>query len=71
MNLKDQFILKCEEVKVPKIISVAVKLPNGAVEVITNTEDTVTKAFYYTEMYDENFCLKHNSLVQIVGFMVV
>jgi hypothetical protein len=71
MDLKQQFVARCTEVKTPKIITVAVKLPSGAIEVITNTEDTVTKALYYTDTYDENFCLKHNKEIQIVGFMVV
>jgi hypothetical protein len=70
-TLKEQFIEKCKEVSVPKVLTVAVKLPSGAIEVITNTEDTVTKALYYTDTYDEHFRLKHNKAVQIVGFMVV
>lgn len=70
-TLKEQFVAKCKEVKVPKIITVAVQLPSGAVETITNTQDTVTKALYYTDNYDENFCLKHNNAVKIVDFMVI
>jgi hypothetical protein len=54
-----------------KVISVAVKLPSGAVEVITNHEDLLNKARYYVDNYDDNFCLKHNKDIQIVGFMVV
>lgn len=71
MSLKEKFVEECKEKKVPKIISVAVKLPSGAIEVITNTQDTVTKALYYTDTYDKDFRLKHNKDIQIVGFMVV
>jgi hypothetical protein len=71
MDLKQQFEARLREVSTPKIITVAVKLPSGAIEVITNTEDTVTKAQYYLNTYDEDFCLKHNNAIQIVGFMVV
>jgi hypothetical protein len=54
-----------------KVISVAVKLPSGAVEVITNHEDLLNKARYYVDNYDDDFRLKHNKDIQIVGFMVV
>jgi hypothetical protein len=69
--LKQEFVEKCKEVSVPKVLSVAVQLPSGAIEVITNTQDTVTKALYYTDTYDEEFRLKHNKEVRVVGFMVV
>ena len=49
----------------------AVKLPTGAVEVITNTALLHTKIDYYKNAYDEEFRLKGNSNVQIVGFMFV
>jgi hypothetical protein len=69
--LKEEFVAKMKEVGVPVIISVAVQLPSGAIEVITNTQDTVTKALYYTDMYDEEFRLKVNPKVRVIGFMVV
>jgi hypothetical protein len=71
VTLKERFIEEAKIVSVPKLISVAVKLPSGAIETITNTQDTVTKALYYTDMYDEEFRLKHNKEVQIVGYMIV
>lgn len=49
----------------------AVKLPTGAVEVITNTALIPTKIEYYNTAYDEEFKLKANRNVQIVGFMFV
>jgi hypothetical protein len=71
MSLKQRFIEEAKKANVPQLISVAVKLPNGAIETITNTQDTVTKALYYTDNYDEDFRLKHNKEIQIVGFMIV
>lgn len=71
MNLKEQFIEEVKSVGTPQIISVAVKLPSGAVEVITNTQETVSKADYYINTYDDEFKLKHNSAIQIVGYMIV
>ncbi|MFY2158502.1 hypothetical protein ACOSZF_23390 [Cytobacillus firmus] len=69
--LKEQFVKEVSKHDDLKIISVAVKLPSGAIEVITNTQDLENKARYYAETYDDNFCLKHNSSIQIVGYMVV
>jgi hypothetical protein len=71
LTLKEQFIEKCKEVKIPQIISVAVQLPSGAIEVITNTQDIFTKINYYVDTYDENFRLKHNTAIQILGYMLV
>jgi hypothetical protein len=70
-TLKNNFIKKCEEVGVPKIIAVAVKRPSGAIETIVNTEETLEKVEYYKNTYDENFCLINNKGIKIVGFMVV
>jgi len=71
LSLKEKFVEEMHNVNIPKLITVAVKLPSGAIETITNTEDTVTKALYYTDNYDEEFRLKHNNDVQIVGYMIV
>lgn len=49
----------------------AIKLPTGAVELITNTALIPTKIDYYNTAYDEEFRLKANPNVQIVGFMFV
>ncbi|PFZ02347.1 hypothetical protein COL75_16700 [Bacillus wiedmannii] len=70
-NLKDKFIEELNEKGTPKIISVAVKLPSGAIEVITNTQETKSKAEYYLNIYNEEFQLKHNTDIQIVGYMIV
>lgn len=71
LTLKQQFLEACKEVKVPKVITVAVKLPYGAIEIITNTEHTIEKVVYYTDKYDDDFRLKANPQIQIVGCMVV
>lgn len=57
--------------KMPTHLIVAVKLPTGAVEIITNTQQLETKVTYYLNAYDDNFCLKNNPAIQIVGFMLV
>lgn len=71
MDLKRRFIKEALELGTPQIISVAVKLPSGAIEVITNTQETASKVDYYTNTYDDEFKLKHNKAIQIVGYMIV
>lgn len=71
-NLKQQFISECENrVDDPKYLIVAVSLPTGATEIITNTEQIGSKAEYYKNAYDENFCLKTNPAIKIIGYMLV
>lgn len=50
---------------------VAVKLPSGSVELITNNNHLDTKAKYYVDHYDDDFRLKTNPEVRIVGYMLV
>ncbi|PEE42799.1 hypothetical protein [Bacillus pseudomycoides] len=71
MSLKDRFINEASFIGTPQIISVAVKLPSGAIEVITNTQETNSKVDYYVNTYDHEFRLKHNNQIQIVGYMLV
>jgi hypothetical protein len=71
-QLRTRFIEEAEE-KGPtaQMLIVAVKLPTGAVELITNTAMLHTKIDYYKNAYNEEFKLKGNINVQIVGFMFV
>jgi hypothetical protein len=62
--------LDCQTMKRTYLV-VAVKLPTGAIELITNTDQLQTKVDYYRNAYDDNFCLKTNPVIQIVGFMLV
>lgn len=50
---------------------VAVKLPTGAIELITNTQNIDSKVEYYKNAYDDNFCLKANSQIEIIDYMLV
>jgi len=54
-----------------KILVVAVLLPNGSIETITNTSGIPDKVKYYMDKYDEQFRLIANPFVQIVGYMLV
>lgn len=50
---------------------VAVQLPTGAIELITNTTNIESKIQYYTMMYNEDFRLCTNHAVKVVGYMIV
>ncbi|MCA0754918.1 hypothetical protein KP806_07635 [Paenibacillus sp. N4] len=74
LMLKEQFDYEVQLVYEdggPKIVVVAVKLPSGAIEIITNTDDLEGKLKYYKVAYDDEFRLKANPAVQIVNFMIV
>lgn len=60
-----------EDLSDVKYLVVAVKLPTGAIEIITNTEEIASKIRYYTMMYNEDFRLHTNHDVRIVGYMLV
>ncbi|WP_207627743.1 MULTISPECIES: hypothetical protein [Bacillaceae] len=49
----------------------AVRLPSGAFETITNTSCIPEKLGYYLNAYDDQFRLKVNPDVKIVGYMIV
>lgn len=55
----------------PKVLVVAVLLPTGAIETITNTQYIDEKLDYYATSYDESFRLRHNPMVKIIGYMLV
>lgn len=76
MTLKERFIDETISkgngvpVKGFDVLVTLVRLPSGAVEVITNTRQLETKIKYLIETYDENFKLKANPEVEIVGYTV-
>jgi hypothetical protein len=70
MTLKEKFINETQKKDI-KYLIVAVKLPTGAIEVITNTQEIGTKIEYYTNAYNEEFKLKTNTNIEIINFMIV
>ncbi|MDX5475909.1 MAG: hypothetical protein LPK00_10290 [Bacillaceae bacterium] len=54
-----------------RLIVTAAQLPTGAIETIANTEHISEKIGYLMSAYDENFKLKANQSVKIVGYMIV
>ena len=71
-QLRARFMQEAEDnQKKASMLIAAVKLPTGAVEIITNTALISTKIDYYNTAYDDEFRLKTNPNVRIVGFMFV
>lgn len=71
--LRSRFLKEVKDLGgvVPKAVVVAVKLPSGAIEIITNTQHLIDKLDYYAAAYDKRFRLITNPEVQIVGYMIV
>lgn len=76
MKLKEKFIDETiskgngKPVKGFDVLVTAVKLPTGAIEVITNHQGIESKIEYIANAYDDDFKLKSNPNVEIVGFFI-
>ena len=71
LSLKEQLLAVAETIEEPKVLVVAVELPTGAIELITNTSNIDSKLEYYTTMYDDEFRLLTNPKVRVVGAMII
>lgn len=54
-----------------RVLTTAVELPSGAIEIATNTEELQSKIDYILSAYDKEFRLKANPNVKLVGYMIV
>jgi hypothetical protein len=55
-ELRKRFINEIESLtEQPRLLVVVVKLPSGAIETISNTQNLNDKINYYTEAYDDEF----------------
>ena len=70
MNLKERFEKEVDLLETFQVLVTLVKLPTGAIEVITNTMELENKITYLLNSYDENFCLNANPNVKIVGYVL-
>lgn len=71
MTLKERFIQDFLAIEQPQVLAVAVKLPTGPIETIVNYQGLGVKINYYMNAYDDDFRLKVNESIQIVGYMLV
>lgn len=71
--LRDRFLYDLKNLEDTKleVVVVAVRLPSGAIEIITNTKQLESKLEYYKTAYDKRFRLINNPEVQIVGYLIV
>lgn len=70
-SLKEKFQDEILAHNTLNVVVVAVKLPIGAIEIITNTQMLGEKLTYYIHAYDDDFRLKTNPAIQIVEYMIV
>ncbi len=72
---KNEFINKFHDVrfsmKAPRYLIMAIKLPNGAIEIITNVDDLQEKFLYYQSAYDDEMRLIKNNNIRIIDCMVI
>ncbi len=70
-KLKSLFKSTAMETDTPRMLSVAVQLPSGAIETIVNYHNIEDKIQYYLSAYNDDFELKANTEVKIVACMLV
>jgi hypothetical protein len=68
-SLKEQFIYECSLIKKPRLLVLAIKLPTGAIETISNTNDIESKINYIDASYNDDLCLKGQ--IQIEGWLIL
>jgi hypothetical protein len=71
MTLRQRFLERLSKIDRPRMVSVAVMRPEGAVEVITNYEKVEEKIEYILKTYGDDFRMVHNQDIRIVDFMLV
>lgn len=71
MSSKHTFVEDYNKQVRVRAIVVAIQLPSGAVEIITNYEDLENKYMYYMETYDENMVMYKNENIRIIDWMIV
>ncbi len=71
MSLKTKFTQDYSQKAIVKAIVVAIQLPSGSVEIITNYEDLENKYLYYLETYNEDMKKYENSDVRVIDWMIL
>lgn len=69
---KQEFVKEFDEkIATMRYLVLAIRLPNGAVELITNTMDFQEKFQYLVSTYDKELKMYNNTLIQIINWMIV
>lgn len=70
-DLKKKFKFDTESIEEPRLLTTACLLPSGAIETAENRDMLYSKIDYILTAYDEEFRLKANPAVRIVGYLLV
>jgi hypothetical protein len=70
-ELRKRFLRDVKNVNAPEVLVTATQLPSGAIETAINTTKLAAKIDYIINTYDDNFALKSNPTIKIVGYMLV
>jgi hypothetical protein len=70
-SVRAEFLQRVNKQKIFTVCVVAVQLPSGAVETITNYAGIPEKIKYYKTAYNDKFELESNTNIKIIGFMLV
>jgi hypothetical protein len=71
LTKKELFTMDFKSVYMPDYLIMAIMLPNGAIEIITNTQRLEEKFQYYLATYDDNMVMAKNEEIAILNWMVV
>lgn len=71
MSSKHNFVEDYNKQIRVRVIVVAIQLPSGAIEIITNYEDLENKYMYYLETYDENMIMYKNENIRIIDWIIL
>jgi hypothetical protein len=70
-ELRKRFLRDVKNVTAPEHIVFATTLPTGATEIAVNSSKLASKIDYILNAYDDDFRLKTNQSIQIIGYMLV
>jgi hypothetical protein len=71
MVSKSDFISDFGEVLNPKLLVIAIEQDGFGVDIITTSDNILSKFLAYAEDYDDNLCLISNPSRRIVNWMVI
>jgi hypothetical protein len=71
ISLREQFEERLKVIGEPRLVSIAVQRPEGAIETITTQDKVQEKIDYILKTYNENFEMSHNTTIKILDFMLV
>jgi aspartate carbamoyltransferase regulatory subunit len=71
LTKKELFTMDFKSVFKPDYLVMAIMLPNGAIEIITNTQRLEEKFQYYLKNYNDDMVMTKNEEIAILNWMVV